>query len=58
MTCKITKNSNYLLAGSIECLLAELPLKQAVKLTTAITGENKNTLYQFALDLKATGYRE
>ncbi|MDO9470192.1 MAG: 16S rRNA (cytidine(1402)-2'-O)-methyltransferase [Nitrosomonas sp.] len=43
---------------TLECLLAELPLKQAVKLTTAITGENKNTLYQLALDLKATGYRE
>ena len=37
------------------CLLAELPLKQAVKLTAAITGENKNTLYQLALDLKVTG---
>jgi len=37
------------------CLLAELPLKQAVKLATAITGANKNTLYQLALDLKAGG---
>ena len=37
------------------CLLAELPLKQAVKLTAAITGANKNTLYQLALDLKVTG---
>ncbi|SFE54877.1 16S rRNA (cytidine(1402)-2'-O)-methyltransferase [Nitrosomonas sp. Nm166] len=37
------------------CLLAELPLKQAVKLTAAITGENKNTLYQLALDLKVAG---
>ena len=36
---------------TLECLLAELPLKQAVKLATAITGENKNTLYQLALDL-------
>ncbi|UJO99704.1 MAG: 16S rRNA (cytidine(1402)-2'-O)-methyltransferase [Nitrosomonas sp.] len=37
------------------CLLAELPLKQAVKLAAAITGANKNTLYQLALDLKAGG---
>lgn len=37
------------------CLLAELPLKQAVKLAAAITGANKNTLYQLALDLKAEG---
>lgn len=37
------------------CLLAELPLKQAVKLTAEISGENKNALYQLALDLKAAG---
>ncbi|MBL8499000.1 MAG: 16S rRNA (cytidine(1402)-2'-O)-methyltransferase [Nitrosomonas sp.] len=37
------------------CLLTELPLKQAVKLAAAITGANKNTLYQLALDLKAEG---
>ena len=43
---------------TLKCLLAELPLKQAVKLATEITGENKNTLYQLALDLKAAGYRE
>lgn len=36
----------------LHCLLAELPLKQAVKLTTEITGENKNALYQLALALK------
>ncbi len=41
---------------TLRCLLAELPLKQAVKLATAITGENKNALYQLALDLKAGGY--
>jgi len=44
--------------NTLKCLLAELPLKQAVKLATEITGENKNTLYQLALDLKAAGYRE
>ena len=43
---------------TLECLLAELPLKQAVKLATEITGENKNMLYQLALDLKAAGYTE
>ena len=43
---------------TLECLLTELPLKQAVKLATAITGENKNTLYQLALNLKTTGYPE
>lgn len=43
---------------TLKCLLAELPLKQAVKLVTEITGENRNTLYQLALDLKSTGYHE
>lgn len=38
---------------TLTCLLDELPLKQAVKLAAQITGENKNTLYQWALDLKA-----
>jgi len=37
---------------TLNYLLAELPLKQAVKLATAITGENKNALYQLALQLK------
>lgn len=36
------------------CLLEELSLKQAVKLAAEISGENKNKLYQLALDLKAT----
>lgn len=43
---------------TLTCLLDELPLKQAVKLATQITGENKNTLYQWALDLKAARYPE
>jgi len=43
---------------TLKCLLADLPLKQAVKLATEITGENKNTLYQLALDLKEAGYAE
>jgi 16S rRNA (cytidine1402-2'-O)-methyltransferase len=41
---------------TLECLLAELPLKQAVKLAAEITGENKNMLYRLALDLKGSGF--
>ncbi|HAJ72752.1 MAG TPA: rRNA (cytidine-2'-O-)-methyltransferase, partial [Methylophilaceae bacterium] len=33
-------------------LLAELPLKQAVKLAVEITGQKKNELYELALKLK------
>ena len=36
----------------LKLLLAELPLKQAVKLATEITREKKNVLYEFALQLK------
>ena len=36
----------------LKCLLAELPLKQAVALATEITREKKNDLYEFALKLK------
>lgn len=36
----------------IKCLLAELPLKQAVSLATDITQLKKNDLYEFALKLK------
>ncbi len=36
----------------LKLLLAELPLKQAVKLATEITGEKKNDLYELALTLK------
>jgi len=38
----------------LKCLLADLPLKQAVKLATEITGEKKNILYECALTLKNT----
>lgn len=40
---------------TVEILLAELPLKQAVKLAAEISGEKKNALYQLALELKASG---
>ena len=36
----------------LEILLAELPLKQAVKLATDITGAKKNALYDLALSIK------
>lgn len=36
----------------LKLMLAELPLKQAVKLATEITHEKKNVLYEFALQLK------
>jgi 16S rRNA (cytidine1402-2'-O)-methyltransferase len=37
---------------TLKILLAELPLKQAVKLAADITGAKKNDLYQLALTLK------
>ena len=36
----------------LSVLLAELPVKQAVKLTVKLTGENKNDIYKRALELK------
>lgn len=39
---------------TLKALLAELPLKQAVKLTVEITGAKKNDLYERALELKNT----
>lgn len=38
--------------NTLKLLLAELPLKQAVKLTADITQQKKNELYEFALQLK------
>ena len=38
----------------LKLLLADLPLKQAVKLAAEITNEKKNDLYEFALKLKST----
>jgi len=38
---------------TLELLLAELPLKQAVKLAADITGAKKNALYEKALELTA-----
>lgn len=40
---------------ALEVLLAELPLKQAVKLAAEISGEKKNALYALALRLKEPG---
>ena len=36
----------------LKALLEELPLKQAVKIATKVSGSNKNELYQYALELK------
>lgn len=36
----------------LKCLLADLPLKQAVALATEITHEKKNALYELALKIK------
>ena len=50
------KNSNELDVDTervLMALLAELPVKQAVKLATEITGQPKNALYARALVLKA-----
>ena len=38
--------------NTLKILMTELPLKQAVKLTTEISGENKKALYQLALSMK------
>ena len=37
----------------LRLLLAELPLKSAVKLAAEITGGSRNELYQIALDIKS-----
>ncbi len=37
----------------LEVLLNELPLKQAVRLATQVSGASRNELYQYALSLKA-----
>jgi 16S rRNA (cytidine1402-2'-O)-methyltransferase len=41
--------------ATLSLLLAELPLKQAVKLATKITGANRSDLYQLALQMKGQG---
>jgi 16S rRNA (cytidine1402-2'-O)-methyltransferase len=44
-----------LLARTLEVLLAELPLKQAVSLAVQLTGEKKNRVYEMALGMKSVG---
>ncbi len=39
---------------TLQILLSELPLKQAVKLAADISGAKKNALYQLALTMKPT----
>ena len=36
----------------LEILLPDLPLAQAVKLAARISGENRNSLYELALELR------
>lgn len=43
---------------TLSLLLEELPLKQAVQLAVKISGENKNVLYQRALELKDRNARD
>jgi 16S rRNA (cytidine1402-2'-O)-methyltransferase len=38
---------------TLKILLAEIPLKQAVKLAAEITGEKKNALYELALQIQS-----
>ena len=40
---------------TLEVLLKELPLKQAVQLAAQISAANRNELYQLALQLKTPG---
>lgn len=46
------ENSNNQTTNLLTVLLAELPLKQAVKIAAQLTKENKNDLYKLALDLQ------
>ncbi|MFZ5474309.1 MAG: 16S rRNA (cytidine(1402)-2'-O)-methyltransferase [Pseudomonadota bacterium] len=44
------------LRATLEILLAELPLKQAVVLAVKLSGAKKNTVYQLALELQKHGH--
>lgn len=43
------------IASTLQILLAELPLKQAVALTVKLTGTKKNAVYEMALDMTREG---
>lgn len=49
---KVAEEFSEQVVRILKLLLADLPLKQAVKLTAEITQEKKNDLYEFALTLK------
>ncbi|MBI5937929.1 MAG: 16S rRNA (cytidine(1402)-2'-O)-methyltransferase [Betaproteobacteria bacterium] len=44
------------LRATLQALLAELPLKQAVALAVKLTGGKKNTVYELALELQKHGH--
>lgn len=44
------------LLETLQTLLAELPLKQAVALAVKLTGEKKNAVYELALELQKHGH--
>lgn len=44
------------LRETLQTLLAELPLKQAVALAVKLTGEKKNAVYELALELQKHGH--
>lgn len=47
------ERSSFDLKQVLQCLLADLPLKQAVKLAVEITGAKKNSVYELALLLQS-----
>ncbi len=51
-TVKATEGFSEEVVRILKLLLADFPLKQAVKLTAEITHQKKNDLYEFALTLK------
>lgn len=49
-----TTNKNIEIEQTLTILLNELPLKQAVKITSLLTQHNKNEIYKIAIKLKKT----
>ena len=49
---KSTEDNEALLAKLLPALVKEMPVKQAAKIASQVTGVNKNELYKQALKLK------